>query len=78
MNLLPRHRRGQGGKAKRPAPLPIEMLTMMKIITTKPYVFSVHFSIFAYTTNSIRVQQRNINIDDQMAWALQIKVFHLI
>ena len=64
---LPRHKRSQGrGQARLP---PIEMPPIIKIITTKFYVYSVlvSFSIFAY--NSIRIQQTNINIDDQMARA---------
>ena len=43
------------------------MLPMIKIITTKLNVYLVSFRIFAY--NSIRVQQTNINIDDQVAQA---------
>ena len=47
MNLLPRHRRSQVGQ--KPA-LQIEMPPMIKIITTKPCVFSISFSTFAYAT----------------------------
>ena len=34
---------------------------------------SLPLSIFAY--NSIRVQQTNINIDHQVAWALSSQIF---
>ena len=56
---LPRHTRSQGGWAK-PFP-PIEMASMIKIITTKLYVFSVSVSLCIFAYNSIRVQQTNIN-----------------
>ena len=70
---LPRHRRSQGGKS----PLPIEMSPMIKIVTTKRYAFlvSVSFSIFAY--NSKRVQQTNINIDDQVTWTPSNQTFDI-
>ena len=52
-----------GGQEASP---PIEMPPLTNIITTKTYVFSVSFSIFAY--NNIRVQQTNINFHNQVAW----------
>ena len=60
MNLLPRHRCSQKGGHK-PALLPIKMPPMIKLITTKPYVFLV---LLAFP----RIQQTNINTDDQVAW----------
>ena len=47
MSLLPRYgvAKGGGGKGgKKPASFPIEMPPMIKIITRKPYVFSVFFA----------------------------------
>ena len=42
MNLLLRHRRSQrGGGGKNPALLPNEIPPMIKMITTKPYVYSI-------------------------------------
>ena len=50
MELLPRHRHGQGEEGgQKPASLPVKMPPMIKI-TTKPYVFSVFISVFAYAT----------------------------
>ena len=72
---LPRHRRSEGEKGQESHSPPLEMPPRIKIITTKPYyVFSVSvlLSIFAY--NSIRVQKTNINIDDQVAWALSNQI----
>ena len=68
---LPHHRRSQG-ETKRPAPQ-IEMPPMIKIIATKPNISSVSFSIFAYI--SIRVQQTNINLDDQVARPTSNQIF---
>ena len=64
---LPQYRRSQ--KENQETHPRIEMPSMIKILTTKPNAFSisVSFSIFAY--NSILVQQTNINIGDQVAWA---------
>ena len=63
---LPRHRRSQGGQNR---PLPIEMPPMTKIISTKRNVFSISVSLSIFAYNSIRVQQTNININNQVAWA---------
>ena len=69
---LPRHGRSQSG-AKRPAPS-IEMPTMIKMKITKPKVSSVSVSFaFSRTAVLIRVQQANIDLDNQMAGPHQIK-----
>ena len=55
----------KGEQVARP---PIETPPMIKIISTKPYVFFSflkHFCVQQY----IRLKQTNINIDDQVAWA---------
>ena len=54
-------------------PPPIEMLPIIKRVTTKPLVYSASISLaFSRTT---AVTDNNINGDDQGAWAPSIQFF---
>ena len=73
MNLLPRHRRSQGGGGKKPAPFQLKC-HQHRNDNNKAlcfFIFLEHFRVY----NSIRIQQTNINIDDQMAWAPAKQIF---
>ena len=49
------------------------MPPMIKIIVTNPYVFLLSLAFPGY--NTLRVEQTNINIDNQVAWAPSNQIF---
>ena len=64
-----------GGKTDHP---PIEMPLMIKIITTKVTFFSVSVSLSMFASNSMRVQQTNINAQVGVLGPLKSNFCHSI